>query len=184
MVDEVDHTDALVVALAGRSRATPVKTMLSRDLICDSGHLAEERGFFSQRVKRGIRSSFSGLLTLVSSTNQGGGKRRAGEVQRSRSCSCDADATMFARTPNLRPFIITPGASVSRGRGRAGARLRLFRGGAERRAAAKLLSRDEARRIAPTSPSCRSCCGGGTAARRRPRAAPRRAAGAFWRLAR
>jgi hypothetical protein len=30
MVDEVDHTDALVVARAGRSRATPVKTMLWR----------------------------------------------------------------------------------------------------------------------------------------------------------
>ena len=27
-----------------------------------------------------------------------------------------------------------------------------------RRSAAKLLTRDEARRIAPTSPSCRSCC--------------------------
>jgi hypothetical protein len=30
MIDEVDLTDALVVARAGRSRATPVKTMLSR----------------------------------------------------------------------------------------------------------------------------------------------------------
>ena len=29
MIDEVDRTDALVVARAGRSRATPVKTMLS-----------------------------------------------------------------------------------------------------------------------------------------------------------
>jgi len=47
-----------------------------------------------------------------------------------------------------------------------------------RRAAAHLPTRDEARRIAANSPSCRSCCAGRPTARRRPRAARALAAGA------
>ena len=45
MIDGVDHTDALVVALAGRSRANIGEDHAVVDLICDSGHLADGCAF-------------------------------------------------------------------------------------------------------------------------------------------
>jgi hypothetical protein len=52
MVDEVDHTDALAVARAGRSRATPVKTMLSSATL---GTWPRSAGSFRREVKRGTK---------------------------------------------------------------------------------------------------------------------------------
>jgi hypothetical protein len=58
MIDEVDPTDAVVVRV-GRPEmpwgsGTPhTGDHAVADPICDSGHLAEERGFFSQRGQAG-----------------------------------------------------------------------------------------------------------------------------------